>query len=140
LENHPFKTLWKRLLRALGIDAPERKAFELDVDLIEVVQDLAEREQRPAQDVVADLLSIALSHQSSSNDLVRRWNSLSPREQEVAALICLNLTTGQIATRLHISPETVKTHAHNILVKFGINSRGQLRMLLAEWDFSDWIH
>jgi DNA-binding CsgD family transcriptional regulator len=67
-----------------------------------------------------------------------RWYSLSPREQQVAALICLNYTSRQIAARLRISPETVKTHTRNLLSKFDLRTRVELRELLADWDFSAW--
>ena len=67
-----------------------------------------------------------------------RWRMLSPREQQVAALICLNYTGRQIAARLKISPETVKTHTRNLLNKFGLRTRTELRQVLADWDFSAW--
>jgi len=39
---------------------------------------------------------------------------------------------------MSISPETVKTHLHNAMVKFNLHSRSDLRLLLAVWDFSAW--
>lgn len=44
--------------------------------------------------------------------------SLSPREKQIASLYCEGLTYKEIATRLFISPETVKTHLKNISCKF----------------------
>jgi DNA-binding CsgD family transcriptional regulator len=61
---------------------------------------------------------------------------LSPREQQVAALVCLNYSNAQIAARLNISQSTVKTHVSNALRKFGLQRRTDLRLALAEWDFS----
>jgi two-component system nitrate/nitrite response regulator NarP len=63
---------------------------------------------------------------------------LSPREQQVVALTCLNLTNRQIAAKLVITPETAKTHVRNILRKFNLHSKVELREALSDWDFSDW--
>ena len=70
----------------------------------------------------------------------KRWQTLTPREQQVAALVCLNHTSRQIAALLVISPETVKTHVGNLLRKFGLPTRQELRQALAGWDFSEWKH
>ncbi|MGZ9164486.1 MAG: LuxR C-terminal-related transcriptional regulator, partial [Anaerolineales bacterium] len=40
----------------------------------------------------------------------QRWSSLSHREQQVIALICLGYRNHEIAKILTIAPETVKTH------------------------------
>jgi DNA-binding CsgD family transcriptional regulator len=52
--------------------------------------------------------------------------------------VCLNYTTRQVAMRLGIAPDTVKTHVRNVLAKFDARSRQELRRLLAGWDFSAW--
>lgn len=51
--------------------------------------------------------------------------SLSPREQDVLKLLVEGCTNLQISTRLHISPETVKTHVSNIFRKLEVCSRTQ---------------
>ena len=70
--------------------------------------------------------------------LVRCWDALSVREQEVTALSCLGYTNRQIAGRLGIAEETVKTHVKNALVKFGLHGKAELRRVLEGWDFSGW--
>jgi DNA-binding CsgD family transcriptional regulator len=72
--------------------------------------------------------------------LLARWGFLSAREQQVAALTCLNFTNRQIAARLRITPETAKTHVRNVLRKFDLHSKAELRRALADWDFSAWLH
>jgi DNA-binding CsgD family transcriptional regulator len=42
-------------------------------------------------------------------------------EVEIIRLICEGLNNEQIADRIHISPETVKTHRKNIHFKLGIS-------------------
>jgi DNA-binding CsgD family transcriptional regulator len=39
---------------------------------------------------------------------------------------------------LNISPETVKTHIKNALVKFNLRTKQELKQSLAGWDFSYW--
>ena len=51
---------------------------------------------------------------------------LSPREREVAELICHGLTNKQIAARLFVSISTVKLTVSNIFDKTGVRSRAQL--------------
>ncbi len=130
---------WNRLLYRLGLRRdPGSRTYELDADLHTVLEDLAIREQRPPNEVVSELVASGLDRRFSQDDLAQRWHSLSPREQDASALACLGYTNRQIAARLCISPETVKTHLHNALSKFNLHSRSELRLLMAGWDFSDW--
>jgi LuxR family maltose regulon positive regulatory protein len=50
---------------------------------------------------------------------------LSQRELEVLQLIAEGLTNQEIASRLSLSLNTVKTHARNIYGKLGVHSRSQ---------------
>ncbi|MBK7180383.1 MAG: helix-turn-helix transcriptional regulator [Chloroflexi bacterium] len=61
-------------------------------------------------------------------------------EKEVAVLVYLELTNPEIACRLVLSPNTVKTHIRHILAKFGLISREELRRELAGLDFSDFLN
>ncbi len=132
-------SLFDDLLRWLGfLPRSDALRFQLDQPYDELLQILAEAEQRPVEDVAADLLIGALNERHLAELNLARWRTLSPREQQVAALICLNYTNREIAVRLRLSPETVKTHARNLLNKFHLRSRSQLRQALAEWDFSAW--
>ncbi len=129
----------ERLLRRLIPSREPSRGFELDGKLIQSVQVLAGREDRPDDEVAADLISFALAHREAAEENLRRWRTLSPREQQVVALVCCNLTSRQIAQRLYISPETVKVHVRNALTKFGVRNRYELRLALADWDFRGWI-
>jgi PAS domain S-box-containing protein len=53
----------------------------------------------------------------------RRTRTLSPREREVLALLARGLTGEQIANRLVLSPETVRTHIRNAREKLGASTR-----------------
>ena len=112
--------------------------FTLDVDTIRSLQVIAERERCTPEEVADNILKDALRDHMAQEDNWLRWQSLTPREQEVAALVCMNYTTRQIAAGLHISPETVKTHVEHVLIKFNVPDRNTLRVLLKGWDFGNW--
>jgi len=131
--------LWKRLLHFFRLPPPTpARTFTLDLELQRSLLTLAEQEQRTPQEVAAGLIHAALISRQQSAVAWRHWQALSPREQQIAAQICLNYTTRQAALRLGISPDTVKSHVRNILAKFDIRNRQELRQLLAGWDFSSW--
>ena len=132
-------SLLRQFLFRLGLLPGSRSHYyELDETQYIALESLARREQRPASQVAAELVTSGLIQHLSQEELVTLWGSLSPREQEVAALACLGYTNRQIAAKLGISDETVKTHLRNALLKFKLHSRSELHMLLAEWDFSAW--
>ena len=130
-------SLFKRLLQALGLSGS--KTSPAMHPLIETIEDLAQQEGRTKELVTADLLSLAMQRRQAQDYYGRCWEQLTPREQQVAALICLDYTNRQIARHLYISVSTVKTHVHHILSKFGFKRREDLQLALAEWDFSDWV-
>ena len=62
----------------------------------------------------------ALDEQSA----LERW-PLTQRERDVAGRIVRGLSNDAIARDIGISPETVKTHVHNIFEKSGTHSRAE---------------
>ncbi|MFJ6784744.1 response regulator transcription factor [Streptomyces yangpuensis] len=52
--------------------------------------------------------------------------ALTPRELQVAQLICQGLTNKEIAATLVVSPRTAEGHVHRLLVKLGLTSRLQI--------------
>ncbi|HZD57172.1 MAG TPA: LuxR C-terminal-related transcriptional regulator [Anaerolineales bacterium] len=130
--------IWRRLLKALGLTTLDRRMYTFEGELIQSLKDLAEREQRPEEEVAAELLAFAIAQRDTAETYLDHWRELSPREQQVAALTCLNYTNRQIAARLQISSETVKTHVRNLLYKFNLHSKAELRQALSEWDFTAW--
>lgn len=130
--------IWDQLRKFWLRRRQPRLVFELDQDTRQALQRLAQEEQRPNGELAAELLSDALARLEANSENWQRWQSLTPRQQQVAALACLGLTNRQIAARLTISPETVKTHMRNVLYKFELHSKSELQRALADWDFSAW--
>jgi DNA-binding CsgD family transcriptional regulator len=58
------------------------------------------------------------------------WDSLTESELTVVNLIAQGVTNRSVATQLHLSLHTVKTHVHNAFAKLGINTRAQLTQLM----------
>jgi DNA-binding CsgD family transcriptional regulator len=114
------------------------RTFEISESLHTTLSTLAKHEGRPEHDLLPDLLAAGLTQYYSTDELWTKWESLSPRERDVTALTCLGYTNRQIAFRFGISTETVKTHIHNVLVKFQMHSKSELRLVMSEWDFGAW--
>ncbi len=51
-----------------------------------------------------------------------KYNSLTPRENEVLKLLAEGSTTKELAEKLCISPKTVETHRTNIMAKLNLHS------------------
>jgi len=133
-------SIWQRLLYLIGLrPQPDSRTYEISESLQVSLSTIARHESRPEHEIIQDMLAAGLTQYRSVDELWPKWETLSSRERDVTALTCLGLTNRQIAARLSLSPETIKTHIRNILFKFGINSKAELRHILASWDFSAWL-
>ena len=134
-------SLLQRLLQYLSdklhkVEQP--RVFLKDAELIAVIRDVAKQQSRAEEDVIADFTKIGLNQFLTQNELEKRWSALSQREQQVVALICLGYRNYEIAEKLGIAPETVKTHVQNVFDKFNLRSSKELRLALKNWDFREW--
>jgi len=127
---------WEMIWRELKTWLQRKRFFAMDVEALESLRLIAEREQCSPQEAAERLFKAALAEQDLQDYVFERWQLLSPRERQIAALVCRNYTSRQIAAQLKISPTTVKTHAENILRKFNARNRQALRQLLSGWDLS----
>jgi DNA-binding NarL/FixJ family response regulator len=134
-------SVWDRFLYLIGKrPTPGPRTYHLDItDSLQVtLSTIAKDEGRPEHDLIPELLNAGLNQYTSNERLWQKWESLSPREKDVAGLVCLGYTNREIGARLSISPETVKDRLETTMNKFNITKRTQLRLLFANWDFSEW--
>jgi DNA-binding NarL/FixJ family response regulator len=65
-------------------------------------------------------------------DSRRRLAELTPREHDVAVAIGRGWSNAEIASELHISVGTVKSHVSQLLAKLGVDNRVRIALLVAE--------
>jgi DNA-binding CsgD family transcriptional regulator len=92
-----------------------------------------------ALDAVATMLGAALSSLPTQRARVPRREAaanlarLTPREQQILALLPRGLTNNQIAAQLGIAAGTVKIHIERVLHKLGVADRTQAAVRATEW-------
>jgi len=118
--------------------AKEPRIFLQDAEVISLVRRAAKEQGRSEEEIIVNLAKAGLDQFQQATEMEERWLSLSQREQQVVALICLGQRNYQIAEILTIAPETVKTHLQNIFAKFNLRSSKELRLALKDWDFAEW--
>ena len=119
-----------------GEDEP--RIFLKDEEIVTLVRKVAQQQGRSEEEVMTDFTKAGWDQLQQENEMMERWDSLSQRERQVVALICLGYRNYQIAEKLVIAPETVKTHLQNIFAKFNLRSSKELRFALKDWNFSEW--
>jgi DNA-binding NarL/FixJ family response regulator len=114
-------------------------AIRLDPDVALQVRRIAREEDKPTEEVLSELLADGARAMVGMDPYDTIWRErLSEREREVAALICLGYQGDEISQVLNIRLNTVKTHAKNILEKFNLHSRNELRLALQSWNWDEW--
>lgn len=134
-------SLLQRLLQSLWKKQDsenESRVFLQDEELLAVIKDVARQQKRTEEEVAADFAKVGLNQFLTQSELENRWSTLSRREQQVVALLCLGYRNYEIAKILVIAPETVKTHLQSIFNKFDLRSGRELRLALKNWDFNEW--
>lgn len=130
----------QKIREILGLGENASPLIQLRPDLFHAVEKIALRDGLTIGQAANDLIRFALYEDQLAENSLETWHQLTQREREIAALIWLGLTNPQIAERLSISPNTVKTHIKNVLAKFNIRSKKRLQDLLSGLDLSDWTH
>jgi DNA-binding CsgD family transcriptional regulator len=103
-----------------GERAPARAAFSRAVDLytsLGATRDVARLQARFRAHGIRRAPRV--KHRRAR----RGWDSLTPAEARIAALVAQGMTNPQIAARLFLSHRTVATHVSHILGKLDVRSR-----------------
>ncbi|GGX01719.1 response regulator [Streptomyces chryseus] len=95
-------------------------------DLISAVRVVAAGEALLAPSVTRRLIAdFARQRPAPRKDPSLRLNGLTPRETEVLELIARGLSNQEIAARLVLAEQTVKTHIGRVLAKLDLRDRAQ---------------
>ncbi len=68
----------------------------------------------------------------------KQWFSLTIRERQVVALVCMGHRNYEIASILGVENSTIQTHLQNVFRKFDLRSRGEIRTALISWPAEQW--
>jgi DNA-binding NarL/FixJ family response regulator len=98
----------------------------------------ATQEKRNLEKYASDSPAVSLPYDPNKDPLYQRWLSLSPRDQDIIALICLGYTNDQMAHRLGISAQTIKSYVQTVFNKLALRSKTEIRLTFFGWDFSSW--
>ncbi|HAX70992.1 MAG TPA: helix-turn-helix transcriptional regulator [Anaerolineales bacterium] len=134
-------SIWDRFLHLIGLrPTPDPRKYHVEIsdNLKVTLSTIAKDEGRPESELIPELLNAGLTQYTSSERLWNKWQTLSLREKDVVAFVCLGYTNQEIALRMNISPNTVKDRLSSVFRKFNIHKRNDLRMLFSLWDFSEW--
>jgi DNA-binding CsgD family transcriptional regulator len=137
--------LWnwlRRIFRPTGNLAPrppERYEDTIQIEpqaITQPLRQIAENAQRSPEEIANEILIHGIEKYEHFDEKLTQWRTLSSREQQIAALACLGYTNQDIANRLIISHNTVKSHLRSVQQKFNVRTKEQLRQELTDWDFS----
>lgn len=130
--------LIEQLLANYGYIRQSPNLLSLDLELLHLLENIAAKEGLTVEETAHVLLSFAIGEHYFADENLDLWESLTDREKEAAALTCLGYTNDEIAQKMVISTNTVKSHLRGVLTKFKVNSKAELQVQLATWDFSGW--
>jgi FixJ family two-component response regulator len=85
-----------------------------DQDLLDAVQQALERDRKGRE------------QRAEISELRKRFDSLTPREREVMALVAAGLLNKQVAGELGTSEASVKVHRQHVMEKIGADSLAEL--------------
>ncbi|MFG2497251.1 response regulator [Streptomyces sp. NPDC048441] len=94
-------------------------------DLISAVRVVAAGDALLAPSVTRRLITDFAKQRQPRTDQSLRLNGLTPRETEVLVLIARGLSNQEIAERLVLAEQTVKTHIGKVLSKLDLRDRAQ---------------
>jgi DNA-binding NarL/FixJ family response regulator len=98
------------------------------VELLDAIRIVARGEALLSPRATASLIARFLAQPLEGAPDLRpdSMDVLTEREREMVALVALGLSNNDIASRLYLSPLTVKTHVNRAMAKLNVRDRAQL--------------
>lgn len=118
----------ERALRAGALGFLNKQ--ETQSKLMEAIDVVLRGDRYVSPELSRRLISQALTHSGQGKEPTEL---LSNRELEVFRMIGQGLTSGAIATQLHLSRHTIDTHRENIKRKLGVRDAGELNRQAVQW-------
>ncbi len=133
-------SILQRLLYWIGLRPdPGPRKYEVAAPLHLSLTTLAKHEGRPEHELFPDIVAAGLTQYSTQDRIWKKWESLTPREQQVSAWACLEYTNRQMAARMGVTEATVKFHLGNVYSKLRVKNRTTLRKKFAGSDFTEFM-
>jgi ATP/maltotriose-dependent transcriptional regulator MalT len=132
------KRIWSTAGKIRGEREAGKRSFSLEAGLHAALVEQARLEQVLPDDLAAELIATGLRHRQANEGLMRLWERLTAREQQVTALACLGYSNRQIGGKLGIAESTVKIHIGKTYMKLNLRRKKDLLKFFIDWDFSDW--
>ena len=102
-----------------------------DVEDVDLIESIATRLHGDVRDVVREATRKGTRVETVSRQIAERFESLTPREREVLALVTQGKANKVMAGDLGVSQRTVEIHRARVMEKMGANSLAQLvRMMM----------
>ncbi|WP_070378137.1 response regulator [Rhodococcus sp. WMMA185] len=118
---------------ALGIGASGFMLKDAPAEeLIRAVRVVADGEALLAPTVTRRLIADVTSRRSTARRKPTAISALTPREREVLELIACGMSNTEIAEKLFVAEQTVKTHVGKVLSKLDLRDRAQAVVLAYE--------
>jgi two-component system NarL family response regulator len=90
--------------------------------LLRVIRGTAQGETWLPPAATGHVLRLLLQEQDQRRDNDRLLAALTPREREVLTCLAEGAGRHEVAERLHLSANTVRTHLQNLMAKLGVHS------------------
>jgi DNA-binding NarL/FixJ family response regulator len=95
-------------------------------DLLHAIRVIARGDALLSPAITRRLIADIVSRRRPPPTADASLSELTDREREIMALVATGLSNDEIASQLHLSPLTVKTHVSRAMLKLGARDRAQL--------------
>ena len=123
----------------------DRRAFASEIDALELISE----PDTQSDELLEELEGNRTNEKTTSQEFEifpedaavrKQWFSLTIRERQVVALVCMGHRNYEIASILGVENSTIQTHLQNIFRKFDLRSRAEIRKALISWPAEEWWH